>query len=77
MAAGQRARRDGSTAERRRGYIEALRVSGCVADACREAGLSATSAYRLRARDAGFAEQWETAQREARTSLGLVAWRRA
>lgn len=73
-----RARRhDGWTGERRRGFLEALAVSGCVADACREAGLSTTSAYRLRKSDPEFAEHWETAQRQARTSLGLIAWKRA
>lgn len=63
-----RQRRDGWTAERQRSFIATLARTGCVAQAAHAAGMSVTSAYKLRRRpDAGsFATAWGTALADAR-----------
>jgi len=63
-AAASRARRhrhDGWTPERQTIFLEALAACGVVADACRQAGLSAGGAYAFRNRRAGraFATAWD------------------
>lgn len=56
-----RARHDGWTAARQRAFVAALADTASVTAAARAAGMTARSAYRLRARaDAdGFAEAWD------------------
>jgi hypothetical protein len=63
-----RYRRDGWTPRRQRRFIAALAESGCVLAACRRAGKSAESAYRLWRRPdaAGFRAAWDAALRLAR-----------
>lgn len=58
-----RARVDGWTAERQRGFVEALAATRSVGRAAEAVGLSRASAYRLRGRpDAGaFAAAWDAA----------------
>ncbi|WP_417622586.1 hypothetical protein [Parasphingorhabdus sp.] len=73
----RKARHDGWTAATRTVFLATLRKAGCVRDACRVAGMSSTSAYRLRDRDGEFAEQWKKAQAAARTGLIAVAHERA
>ena len=50
-----------------------MRESGCVRDACRVAGISTTSAYRLRRREPAIAALWEEAQANAQRGLVAVA----
>lgn len=56
-------RHDGWTPERQHDFIVALAESGCVTEAARSVGKTATTAYRLRARpDAGaFRQAWDIA----------------
>lgn len=58
-----KARHDGWTPERQQQFIEALAASACVEEAARTVGLSASSAYRLRAKfDAqSFRLAWDAA----------------
>lgn len=58
-----KARRDGWSVERQRGFMARLALCGCPATAARAVGMSRESAYRLRARPAadGFAAAWEAA----------------
>src|SRR5690606_20298426 len=53
----------GWTPDRQHDFIKALAESGCVTEACRAVGMSARSAYALRARaDAiSFRNAWDTA----------------
>ena len=63
-----RHRRDGWTAERQRAFIATLARTGCVAAAARAAGMSVTSAYKLRRRPVAesFAAAWSVALADAR-----------
>ncbi|MEO5494214.1 MAG: hypothetical protein ABIR08_09325 [Sphingomonas sp.] len=63
-----RARRDGWTPDRQRGFIEVLRTTGVVAAAARAVGKSGVSAYNLRKRPGaeGFAAAWDRALDDAR-----------
>lgn len=58
-----RARRDGWTPARQRGFIHRLALCGCIETAARCVGMSRESAYRLRARDTAgeFAAAWNKA----------------
>ena len=58
-----RFRHDGWTPERQEDFIQALAASGCVEEAARRVGMSATSAYDLRARPEAqsFRLAWEAA----------------
>jgi hypothetical protein len=44
----RRRRHDGRTAERQMAFIEAFAATGCISDAARAVGMSASSAYQLR-----------------------------
>jgi hypothetical protein len=71
-----KARRDGWTAERQRGFILRLALIGGVAAAARSVGMSRESAYRLREHPgaAAFASAWDKAQgwgRSGATDLGI------
>jgi hypothetical protein len=70
-------RRDGWTEARRKTFLAVLRESGCVRDACRVAGISSTSAYRLRRRDPEIAALWDAAQANAQRGLVAVAHQHA
>ncbi|MDH4746532.1 hypothetical protein OMP43_21115 [Sphingomonas sp. CBMAI 2297] len=74
-----RARHDGWTADRQRGFLIALAETGCISEACAAVGLTARSAYRLRRRpDAtGFAEAWNDALLVASARLTTLAFERA
>ena len=66
-------RHDGWTEARRKTFLAVMRESGCVRDACRVAGISTTSAYRLRRREPAIAALWEEAQANAQRGLVAVA----
>lgn len=70
-------RSDGWTPERRVRFLEALSRDGSVRDAAAQAGLSARSAYQLRARDSAFAALWAGALELARPQLADTLWSRA
>jgi hypothetical protein len=70
-------RHDGWTEARRKTFLAVLRESGCVRDACRVAGISTTSAYRLRRREPEIAVLWEEAQANAQRGLVAVAHQHA
>jgi hypothetical protein len=72
-----RTRHDGWTMPRRRRFLHALARTGCVRDACRIAGISNTSAYRMRGRDGAFARAWEEALTEVLPVLEAAAFERA
>lgn len=72
-----RYRFDGWTPGKQRQFIQALGDTGCVRDACRAAGRSSTSAYKLRARSAAFAQEWDRAIAFAVTVLEHSAFERA
>jgi len=59
-----------------RAFIEALRNSGNVTEACRAADVSRNWAYERRANNPAFAAQWEEALEIAIDSLEGEAWRR-
>lgn len=62
---GRVTRRDGWTELRRAGFLECLSAIADVKHACAFVGMSRQSAYRLRARDPGFAAAWDAALRAA------------
>jgi len=70
-------RHDGWTEARRKIFLAVLRESGCVIDACRVAGMSDTSAYRLRERDPEIAAQWDEAVANGQRGLVAVAHQHA
>ena len=75
----QRARHDGWTEDRQLAFLVALAETGCVSEAAREAGISARSAYRLRAHPEGaaFGRAWDEALRLAAGRLVSTAYERA
>ncbi len=77
MFGGYRKRRDGWTEVRVRIFLRALSETGCVRDACARARISSVSAYRMRQRDAKFAEAWAKALDRALPTLEQAAWERA
>ncbi|NYT40936.1 hypothetical protein HZY97_09235 [Sphingomonas sp. R-74633] len=72
-------RHDGWTAERQRIFLTALAETGCISDACKAAGVTARSAYRLRHRaDAdAFARAWDDALLASVSRLAALAFERA
>lgn len=74
-----RARHDGWTPQRQNDFIQALAASGCVSDAAKSVGMSATTAYELRQRfDAQpFRLAWDAALDYAIRRLSDVAYSRA
>lgn len=75
----RRRRRDGWTTERMEEFIEHLRATASVTDACRAVGKSRSSAYRLYNRPdaAHFREAWDEALRGATAVLAATAFDRA
>lgn len=73
------ARYNGWTAERQRAFIVALAETGCISEACHQAGITARSAYRLRQHPKGgpFAQAWDLALRAATAKLLTLAYERA
>ncbi len=72
-----RPRHDGWTKERRAQFLDVLGYSGCVRDACAVAGMTSTSAYRLRRSDAEFDAAWKVSLARAQKGLEAVAYKRA
>ena len=72
-----RHRHDGWTPERQDRFLERLRGTGCVTEACRAAGLSTTSAYRAFHRMPGFAAGWQQALAARKPMLEDAAFERA
>lgn len=74
-----RPRHDGWTAERQRRFLTALAETGSVTQAAGDVGVSARSAYRLRARPeaAVFGNAWDQALRIAAGRLTALAYERA
>ena len=74
-----RQRHDGWTAERQRVFLIALAETGCISEACRMAGITTRSAYRLRGHPLGkpFAAAWDQALRYATARLMTIAYDRA
>lgn len=72
-------RRNGWTADRQRAFLCALAETGSVSVACKAAGITARSAYRLRAdpRGAPFAAAWNRAIYVATHALVAAAFERA
>lgn len=75
----RRSRFDGWTAERQRDFISALAETGSISQACHHVGITARSAYRLRADPRGrqFAAAWDQALRAATAKLLTLAYERA
>jgi hypothetical protein len=75
----RRARRDGWTAERQTGFIDALAECGCVTEACARVGMSVASAYKLRrvAEAQSFRTAWDAALDHAIGRLSDAAFGRA
>ena len=62
-------RRDGWTLRRRTLFLDHLRVTSNVRASARAAGMTETTAYKLRARDPEFASRWDEALKEAEVRL--------
>jgi hypothetical protein len=75
----RRQRHDGWTAERQQTFLVALAETGCISESCRVTGITARSAYRLRAHKdgKGFAEAWDQALRYATARLMTLCYERA
>ena len=69
----------GWTAERQRIFIDRLALTGNAGEACALAGLSSSSAYRLRNKAGadGFARAWDAAMVLATTRGTAIVWDRA
>lgn len=75
-AAGWRRRRNGFTAKKRGIYLEALAKYGTIADACRVAGISTTTAARHEKRDPEFRSLCRAARARVSAGLETLAWER-
>jgi hypothetical protein len=72
-----RTRHDGFTPARRKKFFKALKKTGCIADACRAAGISTNTVRRHRDKWPDFAGKVEAALAIASVELDMVAWQRA
>lgn len=72
-----RTRHDGWTPVRQRTFLRALSETGCVRDACARAGISNTSAYRMKKRAAAFSRAWDRALAKAMPTIEQAAYQRA
>lgn len=77
LIANLRVRHDGWTPARQRTFLRALSETGCVRDACARAGISNTSAYRMKKRSAPFARAWDRALAKAMPTIEQAAYERA
>lgn len=74
---GLRMRHDGRTPARQRTFLRALSEIGCVRDACARAGISNTSAYRMKKRSVPFSRAWDRALAKAMPTIEQAAYERA
>lgn len=72
-----RARHDGFTPARQKKFFRALKKSGCIADACRVAGISRNTVRRHRGKWPAFEARVEAALAIASVELDMIAWQRA
>ncbi|QNN64813.1 hypothetical protein H9L12_11290 [Sphingomonas rhizophila] len=74
-----RTRHDGWTPQKQHDFIAALAECGCVTDACAAVGMTARSAYKLRARPTAgiFRQAWDVALDHAVSRLTDAAFSRA
>ncbi|MEA3031669.1 MAG: hypothetical protein QOG13_2994 [Sphingomonadales bacterium] len=72
-----RARHDGFTPPRQKKFFTALRKTGCIADACRAAGISRNTVRRHRDKWPDFDARVEAALAIASVELDTIAWKRA
>lgn len=72
-----RPRHDGFTPEKQKRFFKVLKKTGCLADACRAAGISRNTVRRWRDRWEAFDEKVETALALASVELDMIAWKRA
>lgn len=77
LIANLRVRHDGWTPARQRTFLRALSETGCVRDACARAGISNTSAYRMKKRSAPFSRAWDRALAKAMPTIEQAAYERA
>lgn len=77
MLPGYRQRHDGWNQQRLQRFLDVLAHTGCVQDAARVAGMSATGARRLKARFPLFAATWDDALARAQQGLIAIAYQRA
>jgi len=71
-----RPRHDAFTPARRVPFLKHLAKTGCILDACRAAGVSSRTVYRLQETDPEFRKHCELAISMARTPVALAAWER-
>jgi len=64
------------TRAQKEAFLQRLGETGCVKDACLASCISDRYVYRLRARDAGFAQGWRLAELRAKDLLRQEAFRR-
>lgn len=76
-AAALRPRHDGFTPARQRIFLETLRETGCILDACRSAGISSTTAYNARQRLPDLEKKWDLALAMVATPIEMIAYERA
>lgn len=72
-----RPRHDGFTPAKQRTFLETLRETGCLSDACRVAGISTTTVNRWRDKDEVFDDKVEAMLSLASVALDTIAWKRA
>lgn len=72
-----RARHDGFTPKKQKKFFRALKKSGCIADACRVAGISRNTVRRHRGKWPAFDDKVEGALAIASVELDMIAWQRA
>ncbi|HYN45247.1 MAG TPA: hypothetical protein VES64_00995 [Allosphingosinicella sp.] len=72
-----RARHDGFTPRKQKKFFKALKKTGCIADACRAAGISRNTVRRHRGKWPAFDDKVESALAIASVELDMIAWQRA
>ena len=77
MLPGFRPLKTGWTPERLQRFFNVLTRTGCVLDACRVAGISDTSAYKMKKRFPLFAAAWDDSLERGHRGLIAIAYQRA
>ena len=72
-----RYRLDGFTPEKQRKFFKTLAKTGCVADACRVAGVTTTTVTRWRDKEPGFEAELQRCLKVAAGGIERLAWDRA
>ena len=72
-----RYRHDGFTPEKQRKFFKTLAKTGCVADACRVAGVTGTTVTRWRKKEPGFEAELRRCRKVAAGEIERLAWDRA